>query len=115
VVWHKPFWAMHISSSESTQFNVNCAVEFLMYCYSAISRVRLHHSIIDEVGRICVTWPNLGGWGRYNASRSSYPCGSTCPIIEVSPKIEDTKVDVGALGPTYNDTRCCMDPDIVYI
>jgi len=33
----------------------------------------------------------------------------------VSPdRNEEIEVDVGSLGPTYDDTRCCMDPDIVY-
>lgn len=37
------------------------------------------------------------------------------PVIEVSPdREEETEVDVGAPRPTYDDTRCCMDPSIVY-
>lgn len=37
------------------------------------------------------------------------------PIIEMSPKREEeTEIDVGALGPTYDDRRCCMDDGIVY-
>jgi hypothetical protein len=37
-------------------------------------------------------------------------------IIEVIPDgEEDTEVDFGVSGPTYDETRCCMDVGIVYI
>jgi hypothetical protein len=46
VVWHEPVWVVHTSSSDSMQFNVNCALHyFLMYRCSTVSWVMLHYSI----------------------------------------------------------------------